>query len=254
MIRLFVSRFLRVAAAALFFVAGAATAQTVECENPTARCGALLSASCLNLLGAGAISAGSPCEDQAAAYRGCLSDVAARCPTLVGQGGRSDTATRDLDVFCQSEVDGCLAALDQDYRDCRTGAGGEELCRSDCRDERDVARDRCNDGLRSCLATGDYQTARFVFPDCAESTPFSVRDARSGDETPTPDPQTTPQIAPPIPTPPLPTGNTVGIGTVCRNAQFYCFMTVPGPVNGVCTCTGNPMMGIPPFQGLITFQ
>lgn len=68
--------------AAAVWTGAPAVAQQV-CDDPSARCGGLLSSECLSRLGAGAIAASEApaCAGQLDAYRSCLSEVAAQCGT-----------------------------------------------------------------------------------------------------------------------------------------------------------------------------
>jgi hypothetical protein len=217
------------------------------CGDPMAQCGGLIQETCLERFGAASVSVAESgeCRSQIDRYRSCVSRIAEECgpATLTGagqpaQGGRAGAgADSDTKLYCQTQTDSCLTAVNDDYRDCReTGGSG---CRADCRDERDLARESCNDGLRTCLATGGFRAAAFVYPSCASP---GATERRAGDPAPTK------SGGDALPTP------VGGAGAICRNGVYYCFMFQPGPVGAPCGCSGNPAMGVPPFQGFVSPQ
>ncbi len=86
----------RIAAAAALSAALGGGAAAEDCANPQERCGAILSKSCLQTLGAGAIAA-SPevdCQAQMASYRACLADVIKACPNVRRDVQRNASADR----------------------------------------------------------------------------------------------------------------------------------------------------------------
>ncbi len=236
--------------AALLAMTGALSAPALAqsssdafCADPMAQCGGLIQENCLERLGASSISVAEAgeCRAQVDQYRSCVSRIARECgsTTLSGSGSAPDSRNSETDarIYCQRQTDSCLTAVNDDYRDCRDTGGNS--CRGDCREERDLARESCNDALRTCLATGGYRAAAFVYPSCA--SPGS-NNARAGDPAP---------VKPGAGSLPTPVS---GAGAICRNGVYYCFMFQPGPVGAPCSCTGNPAMGVPPFQGMISPQ
>ena len=61
-----------------------ASAQSSNCENPQAACGAALEQECLTRVGAGVLpvgdASGDDCDQQLSAYRACLARVVSECP------------------------------------------------------------------------------------------------------------------------------------------------------------------------------
>ncbi|MCI4662474.1 MAG: hypothetical protein MRY63_11725 [Neomegalonema sp.] len=217
------------------------------CANPQKSCARMVSPSCLQRLGAGSVEAGEDqagsCAEQFKAYRSCLQTVANLCPrtsspaptpspvpapvSKPAPSGGGDAARVE---YCRDSMQTCLSDVSDDYSSCAYGESSD--CQSQCRDQRNLAREDCRESHKSCLTTGFFEPVVFIEPAClGEATPTSDYPPAA------PYPPATPQAQ---------------YSYICRNGLYWCQMFQAGPVGTPCWCNANPMTGVPYFEGFIS--